>query len=97
MRIQDLLDEHNLAIDDVRWYLAREQADRLLAYKDHPDELAHLLWSGELESDLYEMEERFLAEMQEKLDNGQTDEAQAHQIVREIGRASCRERVFRAV
>ncbi|MFO7781732.1 MAG: hypothetical protein R6W94_08905 [Spirochaetia bacterium] len=95
MRIQDLLDEHEIAIDDVRWYLAREQADRLLAYKDHPDELAHLLWSGELEADLYEMEERFLADMQEKLDHGQTDEAQAHQIVREIARSAEKRRRMR--
>lgn len=95
MRIQELLDEHNLAIDDVRWYLAREQADRLLSYKDHPDELAHLMWSGELESDLYEMEERFLADLQEKLDRGQTDEAQAHQIVREIARSAEKRRRMR--
>ncbi len=96
MGIQDLLDEHNLEIDDVRWYLAREQADRLLSYKDHPAELAHLLWSGELEADLYEMEDRFLADLQEKLDRGQTDEAQAHQIVREIaGSAEKRRRMRR--
>ncbi|MFP4374749.1 MAG: hypothetical protein ACLFPO_10495 [Spirochaetaceae bacterium] len=88
MRIQELLDEHKLAIDDVRWYLAREQADRLLSYRDHPEELAHLLWSGELEADLYEMEDRFLAALQEKLDRGRTDEAQAHQTVREIARSA---------
>ena len=95
MRIHDLLDEHNLAIDDVRWYLAREQADRLLAYRDHPDELAHLVWSGELEADLYEMEDRFLADLQEKLDRGRTDQAQAHQIVREIARSAEKRRRMR--
>ena len=88
MKIDELLDEHDLGIDDVRWYLAREQADRLLSYKDHPQELAHLLWSGELEADLYEMEERFLAELQEKLERGRADESQVHQIVREIARAA---------
>jgi hypothetical protein len=92
MTIDELLDEHGLAIDDVRWYLAREQADRLLSYKDHPEELAHLLWSGELEADLYNMEERFLAELAERLSRGRTDEAQVHQIVGEIARAAERRR-----
>ncbi|MFO8063299.1 MAG: hypothetical protein R6V29_01540 [Spirochaetia bacterium] len=88
MTVYELLDEHGLAIDDVRWYLAALQADRLLSYKDHPGELAHLLWSGKLESDLYEMEERFLAEQQEKLERGRTDEAQVHQTIREIADAA---------
>lgn len=96
MRVTELLDEHGLSIDDVRWYLARAQAERLIAYKDHPRELAHLIWSGELESDLYEMEDRFLAELEEKLSRGHTDEAQVHQAVREIARAAERRRRPRA-
>mgnify|MGYP006295966295 CR=1 FL=1 len=92
MTIHELLDEHGLSIDDVRWYLAREQADRLLAYKDHPKELAHLIWSGQLESELYEMEERFVADLEEQLQRGQTDEAAVHQAVREIARAAERRR-----
>lgn len=88
MTVYELLDEQGLGIDDVRWYLAALQADRLLSYKDHPHALAHLLWSGELESDLYEMEERFLAEQQEKLERGRTDEAQVHQTIREIADAA---------
>lgn len=88
MTVQQLLDEHDLGIDDVRWYLARGQADRLLSYRDHPQDLAHLIWSGELESDLYEMEERFLAELQEDLDRGRTDEAQVHLVIREIETAA---------
>lgn len=92
MTIEELLDEHGLAIDDVRWYLAREEADRLLSYRDHPDELAHLVWSGELEADLYNMEERFLGELGERLSRGHTDEAAVHQIVREVARAAERRR-----
>ena len=95
MTVHRLLEENDLGIDDVRWYLAREQSDRLLSYKDHPQDLAHLIWSGELEADLYEMEERFLADLQEQLDRGQTDEAQIHQIVGEIARAAAKRRRWR--
>lgn len=84
MRIAELLRELDLEIDDVRWYLAQAQADRLLQYKQRRRELAHLIWSGKLEAELYEMEERFLHELQAKLDRGTRDEAQVRALLREV-------------
>ncbi|MFP4232128.1 MAG: hypothetical protein ACLFRR_09820 [Spirochaetaceae bacterium] len=88
MTVREMLEEHGVGIDDIRWYLAGEQAQRLLTYKDRPDELTRLLWSGQLESELYEMEERFIVELEEELQSGRADEAQIHQTVRSIARAA---------
>jgi len=84
VRIAELLRELDLEIDDVRWYLALSQADRLLQYKQQRRELARLIWSGKLEAELYEMEERLLQELQAKLDRGTRDEAQVRALLREV-------------
>jgi len=74
MRIRDLMEEYGLSIDDIRWYLAYEITDTLRLLNDTPDDLTRLIWSGELEARLYDLEERFLASLQEELDRGLTDE-----------------------
>lgn len=76
--------EYSLELDDVRWYLAQDQAFRLLEYRDKRDELCKLIWSGKLEADLYNMEERYLEDLQEKLDSRQTDESEIRKIMNEI-------------
>jgi len=79
-----LMQEFDLEIDDIRWYLAAIQADRLLSYRENKRELVRLIWSGSLEGELYDMEERFLAELQNRLDRGSRDEVQVRSLLREI-------------
>ena len=52
-----MLEEYNLELDDVRWYCAALLAERLLSYKDNKKDLIRFIWSGELEGELYNMEE----------------------------------------
>lgn len=92
VKITELMNEYDLEIDDVRWYLAGLQADRLLSYREKRRELLRLIWSGSLEGDLYDMEERFLGELQNRLDQGTRDEVQVRTTLKEI--ANCRERRY---
>ena len=84
MKIRELLQEYDLEIDDIRWYLAAMQAEHLLSYRENKRELIRLIWSGSLEGDLYDMEERFLGELQNRLDRGSRDEAQVRTILKEV-------------
>jgi hypothetical protein len=90
MKIAELLEELDLSLDDVRWYLAARQAERLLAFKDAPLELTRLLWSGALEGELYDMEERFLAEQGEALARGRRDQSAVRQMLAEVARSRAR-------
>jgi len=65
-------------------YLAEMQAERLLSYRENKRELIRLIWSGSLEGELYDIEERFLAELQNQLDRGSRDEVQVRSILREV-------------
>ena len=90
MKIGELLEELDLTIDDVRWYLAVRETERLLALKDSPLEITRLLWSGALERELYDMEERFLAEQGEALARGRRDQTVVRQLLAEVARARAR-------
>ena len=84
MNVKTLLKEYGIELDDVRWYLSRLTALRLLEYSERVEELCRLIWSGRLEADLYRMDERFISELQEKLDSRQTDESEIRKILAEI-------------
>jgi hypothetical protein len=84
VKIRDLMQEYDLEIDDIRWYLASMQAERLLSYRENKRELIRLIWSGSLEGELYDMEERFLGELQTRLDQGSRDEIQVRAVLKEI-------------
>ena len=84
MKAEDMLEEYGLGIDDMRWYLARRQAERLLEYQDQPQQLAELIASGRLEADLYRMEERYLEDLDEKIATGRFDEAELRRILAEV-------------
>ena len=75
IQIRELLDEFDLDLSDIRWFLSLQMSERLLTYTEQPTDLALLVWRGTLEADLYDMEERFLAESQDQLDRGLMDEA----------------------
>jgi len=78
------MQEYDLEIDDIRWYLAAMQAERLLSYRENKRELIRLIWSGSLEGELYDMEERFLGELQSRLEQGIRDEIQVRAVLGEI-------------
>jgi hypothetical protein len=84
VKIKELVQEYDLEIDDIRWYLATLQAERLLSYREKKRELIRLIWSGSLEGELYDMEERFLGELQDLLEQGSRDEIQVRAILKEI-------------
>lgn len=84
--VNDLIEEYDFQIDDIRWYLCSEMTKRVLAYREHPEGLTRLFWLGSIEKDLYDMEERFLRSLQEDLDRGMTDEANVRQIFQEVRR-----------
>jgi hypothetical protein len=92
MTIRNAIKERGLTIDDVRWYISEETAKRLLTYEDKEYELSRLIWSGQLEDDLYDMEERFLSELQEKIDSERIDEPRLNLILSEIEAAKRRRR-----
>jgi hypothetical protein len=74
MTLSSLLDEYDLSLDDIRWYLSALLTDSLLMSKDHPDEITRRIWSGALEADLYNMEELYLARLQDEYVRGTTDQ-----------------------
>jgi hypothetical protein len=74
MTVTSLLDEYNLSIDDVRWYLSRLLTESLLTHADDPESLARRIWSGTLEAELYNMEEAFVERLTDELSRGITDE-----------------------
>jgi hypothetical protein len=84
MRLADLLDEYDISLDDVRWHLSLMQANRLLTYEERPEELARLIWSGSLESELHDMEEELLTSLQKDLDSGRIDEEQVRLTLEEV-------------
>ena len=79
MPVSTLREEYDLSLDDIRWYLASRITDSLLSQRETPEDITHRIWSGSLEGELYNMEERFLGDLQDELDRGLIDE----QTVRE--------------
>jgi transcriptional regulator GlxA family with amidase domain len=84
MKVSNILSEHGLEIDDVRWYLAHQLAVRLLEYRAREQDLTRLIWSGRLEAELYNAEERYLEELQRKVEAGLADEHSLREIAQEI-------------
>ena len=84
MKVTEMMQELDLGIDDVRWHLAAEQAERLLQYRERPYELTKMVWSGALEGDLYDMEERFLRTLQDELDRNLRDPASVRGVLRKV-------------
>jgi hypothetical protein len=79
MTIESLMEEHDLVLDDIRWYLASRIANTLLSQSEHPEEITRRVWSGALEGELYNMEERFLERLQDELERGLLDEQAARE------------------
>ena len=74
MQVKDILNEYRIELDDIRWYLSDKTAIELLAYRERQTELVKFIWSKALEDSLYNMEERFLADLEEQFEKRQIDE-----------------------
>lgn len=84
MDIYSELESAGLTLDDVRWHLSLETAKRLLTYAEEPEELARLIWSSSLESDIYEMEEKAIQRLAEDLQRGLADHTDLHEFVESV-------------
>jgi hypothetical protein len=92
MRVVQLLEDYDLSIDDVRWYLSTIMAHRLLTYEERPEELGQFIWSGRLADELYNMEERYLASLQDQLDRELMDESKVRETLAEVEAAKRKRR-----
>jgi hypothetical protein len=81
MTVRTIMEEYSLEIDDIRWYLSSETTTQILTYKDKPDELTRFVWSGQLADQLYNMEDRFLKDLQDRWDRGLSDEQRIREIL----------------
>ena len=84
MTVHELLKDHDIEIDDVRWFLSVQLALKLLEYRDRPSELTDLIWRGKLDTELYDMEEEYLRTLQSDLDRNLKDMHAIREIVAEI-------------
>lgn len=84
VNVHALLDEYDLEIDDVRWFLCSRFVESFFSYKENKKELIRYIWSGKLETELYNMEEKFLSALQEEVDKDIEDEAHIRSIFNEI-------------
>lgn len=82
--INKLLEEYTLEIDDIRWYLSHYLIGKIQTLLFDPDDAARYIWSGEMEGFLYNMEEKFIADLQDQLDRNLMDESQIRQTFAEI-------------
>lgn len=90
MNSKQLLEEFDLELDDVRWYLSIQQAEDILSHYQQPLSLIRKIWDKQLEADLYDMEERFLADIDRALTQGTVDEIKIRQRFKEIRAAKRR-------
>jgi len=88
--IANLLKEYSLGIDDIRWLISYRITNQLLNNKEKPIEITKLIWSGKLESDLYNMEEKFMEDLESQLERGLIDEAWIRELFAETSELKCR-------
>ena len=84
MDIQALLEERDIDLDDIRYYLSHQLSQELLSFRDTPKDLIRLIWSGKLAARLYDMEERFVRDLQEQLNDGTIDRSKVEELMSEI-------------
>jgi hypothetical protein len=94
-RIQNLMTEYGLEIDDIRWFLSVRLADELLSYQTKQWNLIEEIWSGRLGDRLYRLEEQFLEDQGRLWESGQTEEGKVRDLFSEI-RISQRRRRLRS-
>ncbi|MBN1648949.1 MAG: hypothetical protein JW874_13020 [Spirochaetales bacterium] len=84
MITEELMDEYGLELNDVRWYLCSQLSYKICEMVTAPDTITAYLWSGELEAQLYNIEERYLQSLQEEFDRSLKTETELREIFSEI-------------
>jgi hypothetical protein len=88
--ISDLLKEYSLKVDDIRWMIANRITESILSSKESPEEITKLLWSGKLEADMYNMEEKYIDGIISQLERGLVDEAWVREQLAEASELRCK-------
>jgi len=88
--ITGLMKEYNLEIDDIRWFISYQKTISILSDKETPDLIIKKIWSGKLEAELYNMEDKYLEDMNLRLERGLVDEAWIREQFAEISEIRCR-------
>jgi len=87
--IKELMKEYNLSIDDIRWYLSSIMMEKILSFKSAPEELTKYIWSGQLDTDLYNMEETYLNEIENSFESNRLDESSIREQFAEASARKC--------
>jgi hypothetical protein len=84
MITNDLMEEYGLDLSDVRWFLCSRISYKIGEMQKAPRDITAYLWSGTLEGELYNIEERFLESLQEEFDRSIKSEAELRDIFSQI-------------
>ena len=84
MNIRNLMKEYSIEINDVRWYLANSLSYSLSEMSKDLNELTKYIESGQLESEMYNMEENYITEMQDLADRDKIDEVDIREVFNKV-------------
>ncbi|QEN06227.1 hypothetical protein EW093_16540 [Thiospirochaeta perfilievii] len=84
MNIKELMKEYSFELNDVRWYLANNIALECIEMSNRENDLTSFISSGELEARVYNMEERFIEDLQDLSDRNRMDESNIRDIFNNI-------------
>jgi len=84
MNIKALMSEYNIEINDIRWYLSNNLAFTLKEMSGNLTELSQYIESGKLEEELYNIEERYINELQSLADRNQLDEVDVRETFNNV-------------
>lgn len=87
--VEELMKEYNLSIDDIRWYLSSMLMEKILSLKSSQEELTKYIWSGQLDTDLYNMEETYLNEIEDSFASNRLDESSIREQFAEASALKC--------
>ena len=88
--LQRLMKEYSLELTDIRWLVSYRMTISILSDSDNANEITNRIWSGKLESELYNMEEKFLEDIISQLKRGLIDEAWVREQFSEASELKCR-------
>ena len=93
-RLLPLMELYNLDLDDIRWYLSVLMGEKLSSLQNEPLRLIDYIWSGQLADELFNLEERYLEQLEALWNSNQLDEAKVREFFMEA-RSSKRRRRLR--
>ncbi|MGL1891940.1 MAG: hypothetical protein OCD02_09955 [Spirochaetaceae bacterium] len=84
MNIKQLMEEYSIESNDVRWYLCNNLAFSLLDYQNDQDGLTKHLESGQLEVDMYNLEDKYIDDLQDLTDRNKIDDVNIRETFNKI-------------